>query len=553
MLVILIGLHLVAIFVAGVFGSSFNLSFWSSYERMGGIFDLAHWSALAAILIFTIRTSREWKILVGIYLAVSWIPALLGLAELYSYGVVDYFSIGWADGRIKGASGNPTFLAGQMAVNTALALALVASSIGSMRDRPALLRRGLVVFYGLTALVSIWVLLETGTRGSLLGMIAGVGSMVVLVAITSRSPGIRLASIAVMVAGVVVLMGLFVARDTALVKDLAGQNRTISLITDFSLDQGSTGVRSTGLRIAVEAFESRPITGWGGENFEVPYQKFQRDGEVPPKSTILDRAHNKPLDLLATAGGLGILTYAAVWIWLGALAIRRVRNEPDDRHFNIAVAGALIALFVHNLFLFDTATTLLIFALFAAWASRAERINVVEPTVDRDWLHLPPMASRSLRWAVPVVVVVVVFSGVYGVNWRTYRAAQLFTETGSTVEEIAGNLSRFSPLATVGRERLLNVMSSRWEEFDPFDRINLISELGEQADMALEDEPNNMELHFAVARFYRVASGDLPELLERARVHTDIGAELGPNTVSTKRALEDQAEAESDRRLPQPG
>jgi hypothetical protein len=55
------------------------------------------------------------------------------------------------------------------------------------------------------------------------------------------------------------------------------------------------------------------------------------------------------------------------------------------------------------------------------------------------------------------------------------------------------------------------------------------------------DEPNNMELHFVVAGFDMEASGDIPELLERYRVHTDRDAELGPKTASGE---QEQAETE---------
>jgi hypothetical protein len=158
------------------------------------------------------------------------------------------------------------------------------------------------------------------------------------------------------------------------------------------------------------------------------------------------------------------------------------------------------------------------------------------------------MSARSyliLRVAAPVVVVLVVVIGVYGVNLRTYRAAQLITATGADVQEISDNLNHFPPLATFARERLLNVMNSRLDQFDEFDRTDVIDQLEHEAMLALDAEPENMELHFAVARFYRAAASYQPTFIERARTYTERGVELGPNTGSAKLAQERQKKAES--------
>ena len=79
---------------------------------------------------------------------------------------------------------------------------------------------------------------------------------------------------------------------------------------------------------------------------------------------------------------------------------------------------------------------------------------------------------------------------------------------------------------------------------DRFDRIEMVKQLEEEAALALDAEPENMELHFAIARFYRAAALDLPELMTLARAHTDRGVELGSDTASAERATELQAKAE---------
>jgi hypothetical protein len=198
------------------------------------------------------------------------------------------------------------------------------------------------------------------------------------------------------------------------------------------------------------------------------------------------------------------------------------------------------------LFLFDTAVTLLMFASFAAWAVDGERVTSVEESRDFGKSWLPERGRSSLRLAAPVVLGLIVVIDVSGINIRTYRGAQLVTETGATVQDVTDNQNHFSPLETFSRERLLNAMSSRWENMFPFEWKEMIDELEHEVKLALDAEPDNMELHFAVARFYRAAATDVPEMLSLARDYTERGIELGPNTASAELALEQQIEAETN-------
>ena len=49
---------------------------------------------------------------------------------------------------------------------------------------------------------------------------------------------------------------------------------------------------------------------------------------------------------------------------------------------------------------------------------------------------LPESVRKSLQLAIPAIVGFVIVATVYGINWRTYRVAQLITETGANVQEI---------------------------------------------------------------------------------------------------------------------
>jgi hypothetical protein len=106
-------------------------------------------------------------------------------------------------------------------------------------------------------------------------------------------------------------------------------------------------------------------------------------------------------------------------------------------------------------------------------------------------------------------------------------------------------MNDFSPFSTFAGERLLNIMTDRMGGVDAIERLQLIPQLERESQMAIDTEPNNMELWFAVARFYRVAATIIPTLAELAGKHTTRGVELGSHTLSAKRALAEQEEFEA--------
>jgi hypothetical protein len=140
-----------AVLIAGIFGSSINMSFWGNYERMGGICDLTHWLVLASVLIFVIRGLRKWKIVITIYLGISWITMLIAAGESFGIRTFDWISIGRAEGRVSGPAGNPSFLAGEMMVNGLLALALFTDIARSVHVNRAAHTIGLALFFVLTS------------------------------------------------------------------------------------------------------------------------------------------------------------------------------------------------------------------------------------------------------------------------------------------------------------------------------------------------------------------------------------------------------------------
>ena len=81
--VVLVGAGLAWTVVTGRLGVSPLRSLWSTYERMRGIVDAAHWAALTLVVPCVLRTARQWTVLLNMHLAVSTGVALLAVPQVF--------------------------------------------------------------------------------------------------------------------------------------------------------------------------------------------------------------------------------------------------------------------------------------------------------------------------------------------------------------------------------------------------------------------------------------------------------------------------------------
>ena len=597
-LVVIFALLVLAGLLAAFFGVSFQKSFWGNFERMKGVLDLAHWGVLLFVLISTVRGMTQWRLLLNAMVAVGLVVALLGLAQRLGV-TVPLFQIVKEQPRLDITLGNPTYVGGYMVTVCLVALGLLVDSLRVRRAAPAAEARGrrgqrslagrrrdvgrlraLRIFWIVTAVLAAWVLNETGSRGAAIGLVAGLAVTGLLYGVWGGNRPFRAAAAGIAIIVVVAASVLLVFRESAPLQALGNVSPVLER-TFIDVVDTSAAERSVGARIALEAFAARPITGWGGENFTVPFQRYTRanDFVIPPRP--FDRAHSKPLDVLATTGIVGFAAYFAFWCWLAWLVVSRVRTAGESKPLWLFGAGALAAYFVGTLVLFDTAATFSQFILLAAWAGSTEPAVQARASLGlrgdpllpagagpmppeapseeqprergrrarrkRGRIRQPVPALRGLvdEYAVPVAVAAVLITSLFTLNYRPFRAAQLFILSG-TPDKIARDYRYFPPLATYGQTALFSALTDRYNTIPVDQRAPTVQLVMQEKEAPLKAEPESMGVHLTLARFYRTAASDFPELLALARAETDEALQLGPHTHEAHEAAVEQALAEKD-------
>lgn len=126
---------------------------------------------------------------------------------------------------------------------------------------------------------------------------------------------------------------------------------------------GSSLTRLLVWKIFLNGWLERPFFGYGPESSPYIFGKFLNPRLLEIEQAIFDRAHNKYVELLATQGIFGFLSYLFLFF---SLILAIIKLEKRILPSLLALFGAF---FVNNFFIFDIQYTWIVFFGFCAWIS----------------------------------------------------------------------------------------------------------------------------------------------------------------------------------------
>ena len=588
-LVLGFAVYLIVAVVAGVTGVSFQRSLWSTYERMQGIFDLAHWFVLVLVVTSVYRTSIEWRTLLNLNLGVSVVMALLGVVQHYELLCIPGFDYLLREKcvleieqtqtvpRIDITLGNATFVGAYMLVNVLIAVGFLAQSLRPPAPQPGPPPRSRrrrrrreaeagispivwwQLFWAVAVGLDLWMLWLSGTRGAIIGLGGGLIAFAVGYAVWGQAKGIRTAATYLIVALALVAVLFAGARNTSPFKAVCDSSVVVGRLCSIGADDASVKGRVASWSAGLRGFLSRPVLGWGPENYIIASGRhFSSESGV--KETF-DQAHNKLVEELTTKGLIGFLAYTSLWVLMATAVIRRVRVKDLDvgeQLFLMFVGAAMAAYFVQNLFLFDTPATVLQFAILLGFAAHLEMTSdnpMVLPGWARQLVARPfrPSASAAkassgmaggvgLAEPPPAIVVgavavagtALVAASVFLLNYRPFQAARAIVPLAITWSGVAAqfdkSINTFRPLANYPRTFYITILAGNWGALTEDQQISAIRMAERVAEDAFDAEPELWRMYATLGLLYLRASEDDPAYLEPARLNVAKAVELAPET-----------------------
>ena len=578
-LMIAFAVYLVVSLIASLAGVSPQRSIWSTYERMQGVVDLAHWVAFALVLTSMFRTRQDWRHVLNLSLLIGMVMALMGAAVMVGWElpVYDFLEAGQ---RIELTLGNPTYVGAYMLINALIGAGLF---VDSFTDRTAGERGGSTarrrrrrrterrsvgtasnllwwrVFWAVAVGLSLWMMLESSTRGAFVGLVGALAAAAVGYVLWGRLRRLKIVA-AVMIVGIV-SFGLFLVlgAETAAAQRLAERSYVVERFiqagqgNDTSL-KGRLASVSFGLR----GFVEKPLLGWGPENYVVAWGRHYDAEEVGDyRGPPFDQAHNKPIEELTTKGAVGLASYLTLWVLMLWTVSSRVRRLGADREVLTLVMGAaMVGYFAQNLFLFDTPTTVLQFVVLLGFAVSLDTTydGMRKTSAGIGWtrsaaavldrLRVRDLGTRAARnpavgWACAAVLAVLVGMTVYMGNVRIYQAAieanSAVVRQGPTwsqrLDHFERSMDLFPPLANYPRQYMLTSLNSSWDALSNTAVVARAMDMVDRAAVEIEaSEPEWWAAYVNLAAVYQNAASLDPSYAEVARGYVETAEKLAPET-----------------------
>lgn len=363
------GAFIVILFIADMFGENPWRSFWSSFERMEGFIGHVHLFAYFVVLSSMLSLPSEWRTMFKVFIASNLLVLGHGLLQLF--GIKDYFysklipanlsawlsqnfEVHQSAVRLDSTIGNSAYYAVYCLFFAFIAAILWTHAKG----------KGEKWFYGIIAFLNLLSLFYSGTRGTMIGLIVGSVVALSLLAWKEHGKARKMLGIA-LVSLVIVISGIFLMKDTALIKS----SPTLSRLASISPTDITTMSRLNIWKISFEAWKERPIFGYGQENFSNIFAKKFVPDRMWQLEPWYDRSHNVFFDWLIAGGILGLVSYLSLFVV--AFYLMWLRKGIKDEEFSIPerglLTGLLVGYFIHNVFVFDNLTSYILFIFILAY------------------------------------------------------------------------------------------------------------------------------------------------------------------------------------------
>ncbi|MFH0852586.1 MAG: O-antigen ligase family protein [bacterium] len=484
------------VFLSGVLGVDFFLSFWSSYERMTGFITMLHYFALFVILSSVFKTKKDWLMVFDFFIAAGLALCFIGLFQ--KLGVQGFFLAGV--GRISATFGNGAYFAAYL-------LFLLFFIVFMYFQRRRNLAR---IYYAAAFLFAFVILFWTQTRGGLLAFGASLILFLVAMIFWPRSveetpafatirKKLKRISAVILICFVLFSASVFVFKNSGWVRN----SYTLRRLANISASETTSQTRLLAWGMSWEGVKERPILGWGWENYNVVFNKFY-DPQLYPVENWFDRAHNIVFDTLVTTGFLGFLSFLSIFGLVLVIIWRAYKQKRID-FLNAALFAILpLGYLAQDFFVFDMIYSylpLFTFLAFIDWIGKSEKRAVATPHPIRPNVFLQVAVAVVLIFFGYFLNIKPALAGIWGI--KALAAQQ------ESLQAVDANFRKALSYGTFGRFevrlQLFDIAKNLMTSYDKYQNKGPVDDF---VRLALEEGDKNIKERPQDAR-YAVSIGEL--------------------------------------------
>ena len=386
-------------FISTFFGTDWYKSFWDNHERMLGLFTITHYILFYIVVSQVITEWKDIRYIARCVLALGGIVMIIGMWQRF---VDPEALLNRGSGRVASTLGNAIYYSGY---------GMFLFFFGLLIAYKEQIKEWKWFAYSIAALGALGIFLG-GTRGTVFGLIGGLGILALYYMIGLREHARVRQSIAVGLVGCIIVAAILISfRSTSFVQNIPAVGRLVN--TSFTETTASTRIMAW--QIAFDAWKEHPLVGWGPNNYFYAFNKFYRPEflQYGFQETWFDNAHSALFNTFAVQGTLGGVSYILIFLLPSIALFWAYRHKRIDVHVAAISTAFLAGHFIHNAFVFENPTSYLYFFFFIALVHVCTKdTSCVKDTTDRS----------MLSWPVFGVIGVIGLCIVYATNINPARA-----------------------------------------------------------------------------------------------------------------------------------
>ena len=349
--------------ISTIFSVSPQTSLWGSYQRLQGTYTFFSYLVIFFAVVGNLRRRAQVERLVTTIIIASLPVALYGVLQRFKLDPIPWG--GNTSFRVASTLGNSIFVAAFLIMAIPLTLMRVVNSFTDILHKPAQVLRHVVrgTLYVLILALQLTTIYFSGSRGPLLGLLAGLYLMLLLLSLIWGRRWLITLIIASSLAGAVFLFvfnipdGPFQAlRESPAVGRFGTLLDTQSNTAKVRLYIWEGVVRMLSPHEPLEFPDGttdtwnliRPLVGYGPEGMYVAYNPFYSAelGHVERRNASPDRSHNETWDSMVMTGFLGFAAYMLLFLLIFYHAftwLNLISTQKQKRLFwGLAGAGGLV-------------------------------------------------------------------------------------------------------------------------------------------------------------------------------------------------------------------
>jgi O-antigen ligase len=453
--------------VADLLGVNPLRSIWSNFERMEGWVTIAHLWGLFLVVSnvfgsYVEEGKKMWHRWFATNLGVATIVSVYGLLQIANVVAIHQGSV-----RVDASLGNSAYMGVYMLFSVGLAVFMFLSSQNrwsykiSGRDVNLMLYWAFVILsiivlaifsnskditgfstslstyistnplwfiigllvtgisiaypYRVLPLLFTYIIFQTQTRGTILGLIGGILLALFLYAILGKkeSKTSRYISGGVIVA--IIFVGIFFwsNRESGFVQSSPVLNR----LATISISDVKTQARGYIWPMAISGAMERPILGWGQENFNYIFNANYHPAMYAQEQWF-DRAHSVFLDWLVATGVIGFVAYLSLYV----LLLMKIWKSGLTVAEKSALTGLVVGYAIHNVFVFDNIASYIMFFAILAFADSQSSVHHKHDHKPTHIFGSGSVSKDAVEYVVAPIVIVCFVLVVYFVQYRVMNA-----------------------------------------------------------------------------------------------------------------------------------